>query len=82
MAGLFVGTTGALPTAQGDPTRAETDNYYDVGLQQKLDHLTLGVDGYWREARNLIDVGQFGTAMIAHALQLREGRVSGVSNSA
>ncbi len=81
MAGLLAGTTGALPTTQGNPTRAETDNYYDVGVQQTLAHLTLGVDGYWRDAKNLIDTGQFGTAMIATPFNFAQGRIRGVEFS-
>ena len=81
LAGLLAGTTGALPTTQGDPTRSETDNYYDVGVQQKLGELTLGLDGYWRDARNLIDSGQFGTAFIRTPFNYATGRVRGLEFS-
>jgi len=41
----------------------------------------LGVDGYWRDAKNLIDAGQFGTAMIATPFNFATGRVRGVEFS-
>lgn len=81
MAGLLIGTTGALPTAHADPVRSELDNYYDIGVQQKLDGLTLGVDGYWRDAANLIDDGQFGTAMIRTPFNYATGHIRGVEFS-
>ena len=77
----LIGTTGARPTALGDLARSETDNYYDVGVQQKLADLTLGLDGYWRDARNLIDERQFGPAVIYTPFNFAAGRIRGIEFS-
>jgi len=78
----FAGTTAAPPTSGDDLPRAETDDYYDVGAQQRLGRLTLGVDGYWRDAKNLIDEGQFGAPIILTPFNYAVGRIRGVEFSA
>jgi hypothetical protein len=41
--------------------KAERSHYFDVGVNQILiPGLTVGFDGYYKLARNLIDEGQFG----------------------
>ena len=77
----FTGTTGASAITQDDLPRSERDNYYDVGAEQKLGHFTLGVDGYWRDATNLIDEGQFGAPIIQTPFNYAEGRIRGVEFS-
>jgi outer membrane receptor protein involved in Fe transport len=78
----FAGTTAAPPSTGDDLPRAETDNYYDVGAQQRFGRLTLGVDGYWRDAKNLIDEGQFGAPIILTPFNYAVGRIRGVELSA
>jgi outer membrane receptor protein involved in Fe transport len=78
----FAGTTAASAVTTDDTPRAETDNYYDVGVQQKLGRFTLGVDGYWRDAKNLIDEGQFGAPIILTPFNYAQGRIRGVEFSA
>jgi outer membrane receptor protein involved in Fe transport len=75
----FQNTTGALPTTASSPVVPETDNYYDIGAIQKVsDHLTLGVDAYDKEARNLLDEGQFGSALIFAPFNYTKGYVRGI----
>jgi outer membrane receptor protein involved in Fe transport len=78
----FAGTTAAPAVTADDLPRAEIDNYYDVGAQQKLGALVLGVDGYWRDARDLIDEGQFGAPIILTPFNYAVGRIRGVELSA
>ena len=78
----FAGTTAAPAVTTDDAPRAETDNYYDVGAQQRLGRFTLGVDGYWRDAKNLIDEGQFGAPIILTPFNYARGRIRGVEFSA
>jgi outer membrane receptor for ferrienterochelin and colicin len=78
----FAGTTAAPEVTQDDLPRAETDNYYDLGAQQRLGRFTLGVDGYWRDAKNLIDEGQFGAPIILTPFNYAVGRIRGVELSA
>ena len=78
----FAGTSAAPPTPQGDPLRAETDDYYDVGMGWIFDHLTLGIDGYWRAARNFIAEGAFGPAHISRPFNYDQARIRGLEFTA
>jgi hypothetical protein len=80
----FQNTTGASPGTQDTTPYAERQNYYDVGAQQRVRQvpgLTLGVDAYYRESRNLIDEGQFGAPIILTPFNYREGLIRGVEFS-
>jgi outer membrane receptor protein involved in Fe transport len=78
----FVGTSGEEPGTQNDLPRSERDNYFDVGVQQKFGGLTLGVDAYDKEAKNLIDEGQFGAPIILTPFNYAKGYARGVEFSA
>ncbi|MFI4935797.1 MAG: TonB-dependent receptor [Caulobacterales bacterium] len=78
----FNATTAQPAVTQDDAPRGETDNYYDVGAQQKFRGFTLGVDGYWRDAKNLIDEGQFGAPIILTPFNYQVGKIRGVELSA
>nr|MEA2798707.1 hypothetical protein [Phenylobacterium sp.] len=78
----FVGTTAEAPGTQNDLPKSERDNYYDLGVQQKLGGLTLGLDTYYKQAKNLIDEGQFGAPIILTPFNYAEGYAKGVELSA
>ena len=78
----LAGTTGAPPTSISSPPRAETDNYFDLGAQQKLEHLTLGIDAYWRVSRNLVDEAVLGQTSLTQPFTYANGRARGVELSA
>jgi outer membrane receptor protein involved in Fe transport len=45
--------------------KPERSNYYDIGVDQKvLPGLDVGLDVYYKDARDLIDDGQFGQAVV------------------
>lgn len=76
---LFKNTTNALPGNSNTDVRAERDNYYDVGLSHALTpHWQVGVDGYYKDARNLLDESQFGQALVFSPFNYSRGRVWGV----
>ena len=78
----FLGTTAAPATTQNDPPRAERADYFDVGISQTiLPGLTLGVDVYYKIARNLLDEGQFGAPVILTAFNYARGTQQGVTFS-
>jgi outer membrane receptor for ferrienterochelin and colicins len=81
----FANTTAAPPGFETEDTApfAERADYYDFGVQQKLldQALTLGIDGFWRTAQNLIDEGQFGAPIILTPFNYRFGQVGGVEFS-
>jgi Outer membrane receptor for ferrienterochelin and colicins len=53
--------------SQNDPVLPERANVFDIGVVQKIyaiPGLEVGVDGYYKEARDLLDDGQFGAAYV------------------
>jgi outer membrane cobalamin receptor len=78
----FAGTTALPPgtNAQDTPPIAARQDYYDIGVEQKLLEraLTLGVDAYGETAQNLIDEGQFGAPIVLTPFNYRWGRIGGV----
>jgi outer membrane receptor protein involved in Fe transport len=78
----FNGTTNQQPSSQNDPVQPERSHYFDVGVTQRLSpSVTIGVDAYYKKATDLIDEGQFGTALIYSAFNYAQGRVYGVELS-
>jgi outer membrane receptor protein involved in Fe transport len=78
----FVGTSAEPPGTQNDLPRSERDNYFDVGIEQRLGGLTLGLDAYYKKATNLVDEGQFGAPIILTPFNYRKGYAKGVEVSA
>ncbi len=81
--GLFNGTTNQATSSRNDPVRPERSHYFDIGISQRVtSDLTLGLDAYYKIARDLIDEGQFGTALIYTAFNYERGRVYGLEFTA
>ncbi len=79
----FQGTTNAVPSGGNTQVRAQRSNYYDIGVQWAPDeHLTLGLDAYLSQSRNLLDEGQFGTALVFSDFNYRYGRNHGIEFTA
>ena len=75
----FNGTTAEFPNpGQQDTPFSERSHYFDVGAQQKLGELTLGVDAYYKTVRNMIDEGQFGAPIILTPFNYGKGYIRGV----
>jgi len=65
---LYNNTTQQPSVPLSSPVRPERSNYIDTGVTQKLTkELEVGVDAYFKRARNLIDDGQFGQALVLTA---------------
>ncbi len=81
---LFNNTTNALPGNSNTQVAASRENYYDAGVQwiSPGNTLTLGLDAYYSQSRNTLDVGQFGTALIFADFNYRYGRNKGVEFTA
>ncbi len=77
-----MGTTGMTPTTRADRLRAETESYFDVGIEQKVAGLTVGLDGYWRNATNLVDQAPIGASTLTRAFNYATGKVRGIELSA
>ncbi len=80
---LFANTTNALPSDANTTVKAERSNYFDIGISSVLlPHLTVGLDAYGREVKNLQDEGQFGNALIYSAFNYAQGKVTGIELTA
>ncbi|HTV31059.1 MAG TPA: TonB-dependent receptor [Xanthobacteraceae bacterium] len=71
---LFNNTTNQPDVPLADPVKPERSNYYDVGVDQVvLPGLTVGADAYYKSARDQIDDGQFGAAVVLTQFNFAEG---------
>jgi outer membrane receptor protein involved in Fe transport len=78
----LTGTTALPPgsNTQDTPPIAARQDYYDIGVEQKLlaRTLTLGVDAYGETAQHLIDEGQFGAPIVLTPFNYRWARIGGI----
>lgn len=78
---LVQGTTQQPAVSQSDPVQPERSNVFDVGVVQKIypvPGLEVGVDGYYKTAKNLLDDGQFGAAYVLSGFNYAYGDNVGV----
>jgi outer membrane receptor protein involved in Fe transport len=64
-----------------DPVLPERSNVFDVGVVQKIyaiPGLEVGIDGYYKEARDLLDDGQFGAAYVLTGFNYDRGKNMGL----
>ncbi|OXC78049.1 TonB-dependent receptor [Caballeronia sordidicola] len=78
----YAGTT-AQTSSQNDPVKPERSHYFDLGVTQRLSSaLTVGIDAYYKKSTDLLDEGQFGTALIFTPFNYETGRDYGVEFTA
>jgi outer membrane receptor protein involved in Fe transport len=78
----FEYTTDAPFNAQDDPQKVERDNYFDMGLSQKITPAwQITGDAFCKLAKNLLDDGQFGSAVILDNFNYSSGTVYGAELS-
>ncbi|HEY9155963.1 MAG TPA: TonB-dependent receptor [Opitutaceae bacterium] len=79
----FNGTSNASAVTLDDPVRAERANYFDVGISQKItDGFRVGLDGYYKRARDQLDDGLFGQTLILSAFNYARGEIYGLEETA
>ncbi|USI72814.1 TonB-dependent receptor domain-containing protein [Sphingomonas morindae] len=78
----LTGTTGSWPTTTETAPKPERDDYLDAGVEQRLNRLTIGLDAYWRRARDLLDAVRIGATVLARPFNYRIGRAWGVETRA
>ena len=80
---LFNNTTNQPAVPNNDPVLPERSHYFDVGIDQKiLPGLTVGLDGYYKIATDLIDDGQFGQAVVLTQFNWGHGYSEGLEAKA
>jgi outer membrane receptor protein involved in Fe transport len=61
----FANTSGEPPVTTNSPIKNESAQYFDGGATQEvIPGLKVGLDLYYKKARNLLDEGQFGAPVI------------------
>jgi len=78
---LFQGTVAAPLVQQNDPVLPERAHVFDVGVVQKVwpvPGLEVGLDGYYKIARDLLDDGQFGQAYVLDGFNFDKANNLGV----
>jgi outer membrane receptor protein involved in Fe transport len=79
----FVGTSNQPATLQNSAVKPESAHYFDAGMtEQFTGPFSIGIDGYYKISRNLIDEGQFGSALIFTPFNYAEGNQYGVEVTA
>jgi len=75
---LFTNTTNQPQVPLADPVKPERANYYDIGVDQTvLPGLDVGIDTYYKSARDMIDDGQFGQAVVLTQFNYAQGYSEG-----
>lgn len=75
---LLARPAGAWPTTSETAAKAERDDDIDLGVEQKLEDLTLGVYAYWRHARNLLDAVRISSTVLSRPFNYERGKAWGV----
>ncbi|OAI43167.1 hypothetical protein AYO41_02660 [Verrucomicrobia bacterium SCGC AG-212-E04] len=79
----FANTTNSPENFANSNVRSESAHYFDLGINTKpLPGLQFGMDAYYKSARNQLDDGQFGQALILSPFNYAYGRIYGVEFSA
>ncbi len=75
----FAKTTNAEPVNSGnDKIGAETDDYFDAGIRQRvLEHLNVGLDGFYKIGHDQLDLSQLGSTVVTAPLSYRHSRAWG-----
>jgi outer membrane receptor protein involved in Fe transport len=75
---LFTNTTNQPDVPLDDPVKPERSHYFDVGVDQTvLPGLTMGVDAYYKIAKDMLDDGQFGAAVVLTQFNYARGYSEG-----
>ncbi len=75
---LFNNTTNQPDIPLSDPVKPERSHYFDVGVDQTLaPGLDVGFDTYYKTARDMIDDGQFGQAVVLTQFNWQRGYSEG-----
>ena len=79
---LYAGTTKQPEIATDDPVKAEREHYFDGGIEQRLrGGFKIGIDAYYKIKRDLLDEGQFGSALTLSPFNYAKGYAWGVEVS-
>jgi outer membrane receptor protein involved in Fe transport len=79
----YVGTSNQSAVLQNSAVKPERANYFDAGMtEQFTGSFSIGVDGYFKISKDLIDEGQFGSALIYSPFNYSKGNQYGAEVTA
>ncbi|MEP7131232.1 MAG: TonB-dependent receptor [Sphingomicrobium sp.] len=79
---LYNFTTKQSVIQTADPVKAEREHYFDAGVEQRIKGgFKVAVDAYYKIKRNLLDEGQFGSAVVLSPFNYATGYAWGVELS-
>ncbi len=80
---LFANTSAAPLNTTNSRVQPERSHYFNLALQQRVaGNVTLGLGAYYKDARDLLDLGQFGSAVVYTPFNYSRGQVYGVEFTA
>ncbi|MGA8571821.1 MAG: TonB-dependent receptor [Desulfobaccales bacterium] len=80
---LYQNTTNAPEVSQNSPVLPERSHYFDAGVIQKITPAAqVGLDGFYKITKDLIDEGQFGQALIFAPFNYAQGKILGLELTA
>lgn len=75
----FEETSNESEVAQNDKVKSERSNYFDIGISHKATkHLTLALDGYYKQSKNMLDEHQFGNSLLYSSFNFAKGKSYGL----
>ncbi len=75
----FSGTTNGSEIETSSPVRSERAHYFDIGVTEKISpSFSVALDSYYKSAKDLLDEGQFGQALVFSPFNYRSGKVYGL----
>jgi outer membrane receptor protein involved in Fe transport len=78
----FEGTSNAPFNERDDAPKCERDYYFDAGISREImPKWQITLDSFWKLAKNLLDDGQFGNAVILNNFNYTDGSVYGAELS-
>jgi TonB dependent receptor len=79
----FAGTSNQSAVPQSSSVQPEHAHYFDAGMTEQFTRsFSMGVDSYYKISRNLIDEGQFGSALIFSPFNYAKGNQYGAEVTA
>lgn len=77
-------TTNAQPGGTlNSPVKSQSSDDFDAGINQRVTpNLNLGLDTYYKYVTNLLDEGQFGSALLFTPFNYAEGKIYGTEFTA
>ncbi|MGH9549216.1 MAG: TonB-dependent receptor domain-containing protein, partial [Terriglobales bacterium] len=79
---LFDNTTKQSLIRTAGAVKSERESYFDGGVEQRFNGgLKLAIDAYYKKKRNLLDEGQFGSAVVLSPFNYAQGYAWGVELS-